>query len=405
MRYGVGVDISKGKSTVTIMSETKEVIEKTFEITHDKEGLKFLEEKIEKYPKSKIKIVMEATGVYHLPVAVYFKERGYVVVIENAYGVKKYLDRGIRKIKTDKIDSKKLAKYCIENWENLREMIVSSKIYEDLRILSRQHSSQISIQVKQKVDFSNMCDMIFPGYYQILTRTSFVMGLEIFKEYNDPEEIKKISEEEFQRKVGEIIESMHKKRGAGKAIAHKIYVLAHKTYAPQKLNSSSKIVLINSIENLINTIKTTDLIITEMEKIARELPEFEEIMKIKGIGANLAARFIAEIGDIKRFENVRNIIAYAGLDAPPYQSGQYDLKSRHISKRGNKYLRRVGYEIVKSFKQQKSEKSRVYEYMMMKEKEGKKKKVVMIAGITKFIKIYYGTMKRIYKEEELKEVA
>ena len=126
------------------------------------------------------------------------------------------------------------------------------------------------------------------------------------------------------------------------------------------------------------------------------------IIKIKGIGENLASRFIAEI---RRFENVRNIIAYAGLDASPYQSGQYDLKSRHISKRGNKYLRRVGYEIVKSFKQQKSEKSRVYEYMMIKEKEGKKKKVVMIAGITKFIKIYYGTMKRIYKEEELKEVA
>lgn len=141
MRYGVGIDISKGKSTVTIMSEEKREIEKTFEITHNKEGLEKLGNKLKKHSKKDIKIVMEATGVYHLGVSTYLMKKGYVVAIENAFGVKKYLDRGIRKAKTDKKDSKKIAAYCIDNWNELREAKIREDVYENLRVLSRQYSS------------------------------------------------------------------------------------------------------------------------------------------------------------------------------------------------------------------------------------------------------------------------
>ena len=87
-----------------------------------------------------------------------------------------------------------------------------------------------------------------------------------------------------------------------------------------------------------------------MDKLARELPEYDVINEIPGCGKKLTARVIAEIGDIRRFKNAGSIIAYAGLDAPPYQSGQFVGNNRHISKRGNKYLRKTGYEIMKSVK-------------------------------------------------------
>ena len=85
-----------------------------------------------------------------------------------------------------------------------------------------------------------------------------------------------------------------------------------------------------------------------MDKLASELPEYDVISEIPGCGKKLTARTIAEIGDIRRFKNAGSVIAYAGLDAPPYQSGQFKATNRHISKRGNKYLRRTGYEIMKS---------------------------------------------------------
>lgn len=65
MKYGVRIDVSKGKSTVAILSVEGEIIEQPFEITHDIEGLGFLENKIKKLPKEDLKIVMEETGTYH----------------------------------------------------------------------------------------------------------------------------------------------------------------------------------------------------------------------------------------------------------------------------------------------------------------------------------------------------
>ena len=101
MKYGVGIDISKGKSTVAILSLAGEVIEEPFEITHDLKGLKVLEEKIKNIPKEDLKIVMEETGTYHLPVFGYLIDKWFFVVAENALKIKKYLDRGLRKAKTD----------------------------------------------------------------------------------------------------------------------------------------------------------------------------------------------------------------------------------------------------------------------------------------------------------------
>ena len=106
MKYGVGIDISKGKSTVVILSEEGEIIEDAFEIKHDDKGLGLLEEKLNELPKEDLKIVMEETGTYHLPVLGYLLEKDFFVVTENAFKIKKYLDRGIRKAKTDKKDVK-----------------------------------------------------------------------------------------------------------------------------------------------------------------------------------------------------------------------------------------------------------------------------------------------------------
>ena len=89
MKYGVGIDISKGKSTVAILSVAGEVIEEPFEITHDLNGLKVLEEKIKNISKDDLKIVMEETGTYHLPVFGYLIDKGYFVVAENALKIKK----------------------------------------------------------------------------------------------------------------------------------------------------------------------------------------------------------------------------------------------------------------------------------------------------------------------------
>jgi transposase len=89
-----------------------------------------------------------------------------------------------------------------------------------------------------------------------------------------------------------------------------------------------------------------------MIEIANTLPESSVLISMLGIGDTLSARFIAEVGDVRRFHSKSAVVAYCGIDAPPYQSGSFTAAKRSISKRGNKYLRKTGFEIMQSFMKQ-----------------------------------------------------
>lgn len=397
MKYGVGVDVSKGKSTIVIMSADGEIIEEAFEINHDIKGFVFLEEKLKKIAKEDLKIVMEETGTYHLPILAYLLDKQYFVTAKNALELKKYLDRGLRKAKTDKKDAYKLAEYTCDNWYKLIKVRENDEKYDNLKFLSRQYLSTISVLIKQKVNFSNLCDLIFPGYYQLLNDNNFILGLEIFNKYYHPDIVKLTKENQFMEEVDKIAKKLGHK-SAGIHLAKKIYTLAQKTVAPRPNNQYSQLSAISCTKALIITIKTSNAIISEMEKIARELPEYDEIIAMPGCGEKLTARIIAEIGDVRRFKNSGSIIAYAGLDSPPYQSGQFEATNRHISKRGNKYLRKTGYEIMKSIKSNTKSDNELRTYIIKKENEGKLKKVAKIAGLNKFLRMYYGKVKKKYRE-------
>lgn len=400
MKYGVGIDVSKGKSTVAILSAVGEVIEEPFEIKHDIEGLNFLEEKLKDIPNEDLKIVMEETGTYHLPVLGYLLDKGYFVVAENALKIKKYLDRGLRKAKTDKKDSYKLAEYTCNNWYKLNKVRENDEAYDNLRFLSRQYINNINVQVKQKNNFSNLCDLLFSGYYQLLDENNFILGLEIFKKYYHPEIVTNKKQSQFVEEIDKLAKKLGHK-GAGITLANKIYLLAQKTISPRPNNEYAQLSAISCADALILTIKTTTTIITEMDKLARKLPEYDVISEMPGCGKKLTSRIIEEIGDVRRFKNAGSIIAYAGLDAPPYQSGQFEATNRHISKRGNKYLRKTGYEVMKSIKSSCRSDNDLKSYIIKKENEGKLKKVAKIAGLNKFLRMYYGTVKKKYKQLEI----
>lgn len=349
MKYGVGIDVSKGKSTIAVLSAAGELIVEPFEINHDIEGLKLLEEKIKDISKEDLKIVMEETGTYHLPILGYLLDKGYFVVAENALKIKKYLDQGLRKAKTDKKDSLKLAEYCCDNWYKLNKVRENDEIYNNLKFLSRRYLDNVAIQTKEKISFSNLCDLLFPGYYQLLDENNFILGLEIFKKYYHPDIVTTKKQSQFIIEIDELAKKLGHK-SAGINLAKKVYNLALNTISPRPNNKYTQLSAECCVDELILTIKSSNKIITEMDELARELPEYVEINKMPGVGKKLTSRIIAEIGDLRRFKNAGSIIAYAGLDAPPYQSGKFEATNRHISKRGNKHLRKTGYEVMKSIK-------------------------------------------------------
>ena len=397
MKYGVGIDVSKGKSTVAILSIEGEVIEMPFDINHDVEDLEKLDKKLQKFSKEDLKIVLEQTGTYHLPILTYLLDKGYCVIAENALKIKKYLDRSLRKAKTDKKDSLKLAEYACDNWYKLKVNFIEEEKYKELRFLSRQYFSLNSMKVQQKVDFSDLTDMLFPGYYQLLEECNFVVGLKIFEKFSDPEIIRKKKLETFLNDVEKIAQKIGQQR-AGRNLAIKVYELAKKSVPSCPSNSSTQLILNKRVVALINLIETTNEIIAKMNEIAKSMDEYKEVRNMKGVGDRLAPLLIAEIGDIRRFKNAGSLIAYAGIDSPPYQSGKYEATNRHISKRGNKYLRKTGFEVMQSIKSFCRVDCEVYDYIVKKETEGKCKKSAKIAGLNKFLRQYYGILKKKYIE-------
>ena len=87
------------------------------------------------------------------------------------------------------------------------------------------------------------------------------------------------------------------------------------------------------------------------------------------------------------------LVAFAGVDVPPYQSGQFEAKDRHITKRGSSDLRKNLYQVIGCLMQHSMEKDPVYRFVAYKKAEGKHFYSYMVAGCNKFLRIYYARVK------------
>ena len=155
--------------------------------------------------------------------------------------------------------------------------------------------------------------------------------------------------------------------------------------------------VIQAIEVLRRVDETLNTILARMQEIAKTLPEYTVVRSMGGVGDVLAPKLIADIGDVRRFHNSKALIAYAGIDAPPYQSGQFIGTNRNISKRGSSAIRKTGYEVMRSLKSHSMpEDGAVYQFILKKEAEGKPRKVAKMAGLNKFLRIYYARVMEVY---------
>jgi len=127
----------------------------------------------------------------------------------------------------------------------------------------------------------------------------------------------------------------------------------------------------------------------EMQRLVSILPEYPVVMAMRGVGETLRPQLITEIGDVRRFPHKKSLIAFAGVDAPPFQSGSFEASDRSISKRGAPALRKALFQVMQSLLQTSPCDDAVYQFLDRKRAEGKKFYVYMVAGCNKFLRIYY----------------
>lgn len=90
------------------------------------------------------------------------------------------------------------------------------------------------------------------------------------------------------------------------------------------------------------------------EQIQKLLPEWsmspvvEALQALRGVAQIVAATTVAEIGDINRFENPRQLMAYLGL-VPSENSSGSSIKRGGITKTGNGHVRRALVEAAHAY--------------------------------------------------------
>ena len=397
----VGVDVSKGKSTVCVMKPYGEIVLKPFEVQHTESELSELEKMLRKLD-GEVRLVMEATGVYHLPLLTFFLERGYFVSVINPYAMRKYAkDNSIRGAKTDKLDSIVIANYGIEKWYKLQNYDNDEAVYAELKLLGRRYRFYMELHIKALQELTHMLDYTMPGlktkfnsWDEKNNKDKLSDFVERFWHYDL---ITGMSRDDFV--VAYCEWAKEKKYQKSQSKAEEIYELASNGIPTLSSSTPSTKMLVQEAISVLRAIDDTlNTILTRMKELAKSLPEYSTVRAMGGVGDVLAPKLIAEIGDIRKLHSAKALIAVAGIDPPPYESGQFVGSNRRITKRGSSTLRKIGYEVMRVLKSHpEPEDNAVYNYILKKEAEGKAKKHAKIAGLNKFLRIYYARVSEVYK--------
>ena len=391
----VGIDVSKGKSTIAVMRPFGEVVASPYDVGHTESELKELARFLKSLP-GETRVLMEYTGRYYEPIARYLHEAGIFVSVVNAILAHDYNGNSIRKVKTDKIDAVKLANMAIDRWLQLVEYVPEDEIRQTLKICNRQYNQYNKLKTMLKNNLIALLDQTFPNVNKLFNSPArksdgHEKWVDFALKFWHSECVCGISEKQFKDKY----ERWCKRNGYYYTSdkAEDIYAEACGNVGLLPVCESTKVLITHAIIQLQAIEETLAAIKREMQKLASTLPEYDTVMALYGVGEVLGPQLIAEIGDVSRFQSKKSLIAFAGIDSPANQSGQVDNKSKAITKRGSASLRKTLFQVMTVILQNSPINEPVYTYLDKKRAEGKPYRVYMIAAANKFLRIYYARAK------------
>jgi len=327
----VGIDIAKYSHFASVVSSDGEVIVKPFSFQNSREGFMKLVEEIENFQDCLIGL--ESTGHYAENLIYFLYEMDYKIALINPIQTDSLRDSNIRKTKTDKLDTKliveclMLKKYSLVNFQDINII--------KLRRLSRFRMELIQQQTRIKTQLTGCLDIVFPELSSFFKgnlhlKTSYAL----LEKYSSAKTIRSA-------RIDGLTNLLYN-NSKGKYTyddALRLKNLAKDSVGLDNPSIDLQIkCLITQLRLYKEQIKDIDLGIETLMEIINS-----KIITIPGIGYNLGAMIISEIGDIKRFSNPSKLLAFAGLDPVVKQSGNFQADSMKISKRGSTYLRYAIY--------------------------------------------------------------
>lgn len=398
----VGIDVSKGKSTVAILQPLGIVVAAPYDVSHTDSELDRLAKVIKKLP-GETKVVMEATGVYYEPIARRLHEHGIFVSVVNPMLISDFGGNTLRKAKTDKKDAIKIASYALNSWLDLIEYKPEENLRKSLKALNRQVKKIIKVNTMLTNNLISLTDTSFPGINKLFSSPErdsdgHLKWVDFVAKFPHCDTVGKLSLRVFKKKYKNWCEK--NKYYYQETKAEEVHTHARACVAGTPAEETFCLMITKAAEFVNAANENENALKKEMNRVASMLPEYEVVMNMYGVGKSTGPQLMAEIGDTRRFHNRRAITAFFGYDTEPDDSGQHISKSRPITKKGSASLRRTLFIIMKSLVTTKPTDNPVYDFLDKKRSEGKHYYSYMTAAAAKFLRIYYAKVKKVLNEKE-----
>ncbi len=379
MTYFIGLDLSKYKHDCFIMDENGEVIKDSFSFANDIIGFNTLLNVLNSLdPKHEKRIGLEATGHYGSNLKIFLEKNNYSFMEINPLLISRFSKATtLRRTKTDKIDAKLIALYL---------MTVDYKVYplksyhlRNLKSLCRSRDCLVKERSLQLVKLTNVLDLIFPEFKPFFNNSlKSATAMYLLDNYKVPSKIARLTKESYSK----MRSKLHKTISYPKFT--ELRELAKNTVG------SEDPILSFELDLYLDLFKELDSKINDIESLI--LKEYKtmnsHIHTIPGIGMISAAGIYSEIGEISKFNNADQLVAFAGLDVSRYQSGQSDVTGKMV-KHGSSYLREYLMNVAETSL---IHNPAMYEYYLNKKKD-KKHRVALSHVAKKLARIIFSLEK------------
>lgn len=387
----VGIDIGSTVHYARAYDWRKMELAKVFKFSNTLEGFEALSRWMENIQvlrkKEKILVGIEPTGHYWFALGQYLQSKGIKLVMVNPYAVKqsKELDDN-NQTKNDAKDPSVIAKLVIDGRYSIP--YVPTGAYADLRIMFT-NRTRISREIGAiKNHLTRWFAIHFPEYREVFGSYESKSSLQLLKVAATPSSIVALGVNGINK-----IWRDAKIRAVGIKRATTLYETAKKSIGQNQGTAAAEVEMKLLLEDYEAKMRQYASIMAALEEAVRRIPGTERLLAIKGIGLVTVAGFLAEVGDLGRFESPRQIQKLAGLSLKENSSGKHKGETT-ISRRGRHGLRNVLFNAVIPLLATNDEFRSLHEYYTTRAVNPLKKKQSAIALCGKLIRIFYVVLVR-----------
>ena len=332
--------------------------------------------------KTHVFVGAEPTGHYWFSLGVYLRDSGIKLVLVNPYHVKqsKELDDN-HPSKTDRKDPKTIAKLVIDGRYN--EPYIPEGIYADLRIAMSCRWRIMGDLISTQNQIQRWLKIYFPEHKNVFGSFDCISSLMILRIAPLPADVAALGADGINA-----IWRGAKLRAVGLKRATSLFLAAADSIGCTDGSAAARMELTLLLDDYETKLRQYDAVMTVVEELCNQIPEVAELVKIKGIGLVTVAGFLAEVGDIRRFNSPRQIQKLAGLAIRENSSGKHKGRTS-ISKRGRARLRAILFRASIALAAKNQEFREIHRYYTTRANNPLKKKQSIIAMSCKLIRVFH----------------